>query len=91
MLYICVIFFELRAGFFCCVGSALSVLGRQENALLVWEQGYEHALHQSADLKQLLELEELIETAKQGKNTLCESENHRPPPQTKSDSLSNGN
>ncbi|KAL5187400.1 Suppressor of RPS4-RLD 1 [Glycine soja] len=71
-------------------GSALSVLGRQENALLVWEQGYEHALHQSADLKQLLELEELIETAKQGKNTLCESENHRPPPQTKSDSLSNG-
>ncbi|KAG5028907.1 hypothetical protein JHK87_012421 [Glycine soja] len=51
-------------------GSALSVLGRQENALLVWEQGYEHALHQSADLKQLLELEELIETAKQGKNTL---------------------
>ncbi|KAL2962700.1 hypothetical protein AAZX31_17G159100 [Glycine max] len=71
-------------------GSALSVLGRKENALLVWEQGYEHALHQSADLKQLLELEELIATAKQGNNTLCESETHRSLPQTKSVSLSNG-
>lgn len=32
---------------------------------MVWEQGYEHAVHQSADLKQLLELEELLTAAKQ--------------------------
>ncbi|TKY55649.1 Suppressor of RPS4-RLD 1 [Spatholobus suberectus] len=76
-------------------GSALSVLGRKENALSVWGQGYEHALNQSADLKQLLELEELMATSKQGNDALCESETHRPSmPQTESDSLSivsNGN
>ncbi|ESW27855.1 hypothetical protein PHAVU_003G238000 [Phaseolus vulgaris] len=73
-------------------GSALSVLGRKENALLVWEQGYELALHQSADLKQLLELEELIATAKQGNNALCEGETHRPSIlQTISGSPINGN
>lgn len=89
----CIIFFELRAGLFCCyLGSALSVLGRKENALLVWEQGYEHALHQSVDLKQLLELEELIATAKQGNGALCESDTHVPSmPQIKSDSLIDGN
>ncbi|KAL2333468.1 hypothetical protein Fmac_014681 [Flemingia macrophylla] len=73
-------------------GSALSVLGKKENALLVWEQGYQQALHESADFKQLLELEELVQTAKQSKNGLCESETHRPSmPQTKPDSLPNGN
>lgn len=34
----------------------------------MWQQGYEHALHQSADLKQLLELEELLKFAKQDKS-----------------------
>ncbi|XP_027919337.1 suppressor of RPS4-RLD 1-like [Vigna unguiculata] len=73
-------------------GSALSVLGRKENALLVWEQGYEHALHQSADLKQMLELEELIATARQENNALCESETHGPfMLKTKSGSPINGN
>ncbi|XP_021629242.1 suppressor of RPS4-RLD 1 isoform X3 [Manihot esculenta] len=55
-------------------GRAFSSLGRKDDALLVWEQGYEHALHQSADLKQLLELEELIKLAKQDKNN--SRENH---------------
>lgn len=32
---------------------------------MVWEQGYEHALGQSSDLKQLLELEELLSVAKE--------------------------
>lgn len=59
------------------------------DALLVWEQGYEHALHQSTDLKQLLELEELFVTAKQGNNAFSD---HGPSlPQSESDSLSNGN
>lgn len=55
-------------------GRALSALGKKEEALLIWEQGYEHAVHQSADLKQLLELEELLKIAKQ--NTTVASDNH---------------
>lgn len=55
-------------------GHALSALGKKEEALLIWEQGYEHAVHQSADLKQLLELEELLKIAKQ--NTAVSSDNH---------------
>lgn len=48
-----------------CTGHAYSALGRKDDAVMVWEQGYEHAIHQSADLKQLLELEELLTSAKQ--------------------------
>ncbi|XP_061351820.1 suppressor of RPS4-RLD 1-like isoform X3 [Gastrolobium bilobum] len=71
-------------------GCAFSALGRKADALLVWEQGYEHALHQSADLKKMLELEELLTAAKQANNAL--SETHGPSkPQSESDSLSNGN
>lgn len=40
-------------------------MGRKDEALLVWEQGYKHAICQSADLKQLMELEDLIRIAKQ--------------------------
>ncbi|KAL7231710.1 hypothetical protein ACSBR2_009860 [Camellia fascicularis] len=54
-------------------GRAFSALGRKEDALLVWEQGYEYALHQSADLKQLLELEELLTIAKQNRSISCEN------------------
>ncbi|KAI3495744.1 hypothetical protein L1887_38090 [Cichorium endivia] len=39
---------------FCC---AYSALGRKDDVVMVWEQGYELAVYQSADLKQLLELE----------------------------------
>ncbi|KAL1536496.1 suppressor of RPS4-RLD 1-like [Salvia divinorum] len=46
-------------------GHAFSALGRKEEALLVWEQGYECAVCQSADLKQLMELEDLMRIAKQ--------------------------
>uniref|UniRef100_A0A6N2M7E0 Suppressor of RPS4-RLD 1 n=1 Tax=Salix viminalis TaxID=40686 RepID=A0A6N2M7E0_SALVM len=45
----------------------------KDDALLVWEQGFEHALHQSADLKQLLELEELLKFAKQDRSAGCET------------------
>ncbi|XP_043715068.1 suppressor of RPS4-RLD 1 isoform X2 [Telopea speciosissima] len=55
-------------------GRALSALGRKEDALLIWEQGYECAIHQSADLKQLLELEELLACAK--RNGTIVSEDH---------------
>lgn len=55
-------------------GRALSALGKKEEALLIWEQGYEHAVHQSADLKLLLELEELLKIAKQ--NTAAVNDNH---------------
>ncbi|CAK7337777.1 unnamed protein product [Dovyalis caffra] len=54
-------------------GRAFSSLGRKEDALLVWEQGYEHALRQSADLKQLLELKELLKFAKQDRSAGCET------------------
>ncbi|XP_010531274.1 PREDICTED: suppressor of RPS4-RLD 1 [Tarenaya hassleriana] len=46
-------------------GHALSALGRKEDAVLVLGEGYESALRQSADLRQLLELEELLNVAKQ--------------------------
>ncbi|XP_027193136.1 suppressor of RPS4-RLD 1 isoform X2 [Cicer arietinum] len=71
-------------------GHALSALGRKSDAVLVWEQGYEHAQHQSTDLKQLLELEELLVTAKQSSNVLCET-NGSPMLQAKSDSSCNSN
>ncbi|KAF5945992.1 hypothetical protein HYC85_016220 [Camellia sinensis] len=54
-------------------GHAFSALGRKEDALLVWEQGYEYACCQSADLKQLLELEELLTVAKQNRSISCEN------------------
>lgn len=54
-------------------GRAFSALGRIEDALLVWEQGYAIAVRQSTDLKQLLELEELLMNAKQNKNNTTES------------------
>ncbi|CAD5169559.1 unnamed protein product [Musa acuminata subsp. malaccensis] len=41
-------------------GNALSALGRKEEALHVWEEGYQNAVCDSTDLKQLLELEELL-------------------------------
>jgi hypothetical protein len=72
------------------LGHALSALGRKADALLVWEQGYEHTQHQSADLKQLLELEELLVKAKEDNNAVYQT-NASPMPQAKSDSSSNRN
>lgn len=45
-------------------GRAYSALGRKDDAVMVWEQGHEYAVRESADLKQLLELEELLTAAK---------------------------
>ncbi|KAI3871831.1 hypothetical protein MKX03_027738 [Papaver bracteatum] len=45
-------------------GRALTALGRKEEGLVVWEQGYGYAVRQSTDLKQLLELEELLASSK---------------------------
>ncbi|MFS8010859.1 putative tetratricopeptide-like helical domain superfamily [Helianthus anomalus] len=53
-------------------GRAYSALGRKDDAVLVWEQGYEHAVRQSTDLKQLLELEELLTAVK--KSTTASSD-----------------
>ena len=66
-------------------------MGRKADALLVWEQGYEHTQHHSADLRQLLELEELLTTAKQGNDNLLYETHGSTMPQSESDSLSNGN
>ncbi|CAJ1929408.1 unnamed protein product [Sphenostylis stenocarpa] len=63
---------------------AVSSLGRKGDAVLVWEQGYEHAQHQSSDLKLLLELEELLTTAKHGNISFEDGESN------KSDSQVNG-
>ncbi|KAL2348343.1 hypothetical protein Fmac_002343 [Flemingia macrophylla] len=71
-------------------GHALSALERKTDALFVWEQGYEYALHQSADLRLLLELKELLTAKKQGDNVLYETNASRTP-QSESESLSNGN
>lgn len=49
-------------------GRAFSALGRRDEAIQVWEQGYDRAFCQSTDLKQLLELEELLTVAKQSNN-----------------------
>ncbi|GAB2282676.1 Suppressor of RPS4-RLD 1 [Dionaea muscipula] len=46
-------------------GHAYSALGRKEDALVVWKQGYDYALCQSVDIKLLLELEELLANARQ--------------------------
>ncbi|CAH8345100.1 unnamed protein product [Eruca vesicaria subsp. sativa] len=45
-------------------GRALLALGRKQEALLVLEQGYKNALQQTADVKQLLELDELLNAAR---------------------------
>lgn len=57
-----------------CLGRAFSALGRKEEALLVWEEGHKYAVHHCTDLKQLLELEQLLTVSKQN-NTLS-SQNH---------------
>ncbi|CAF2146424.1 unnamed protein product [Brassica napus] len=45
-------------------GRALLALGRKQEALLVLEQGYNIALQQTSDVKQLLELDELLNAAR---------------------------
>lgn len=55
-------------------GHALSALGRKDNAFLVWKEGYGHAINKTADLKQLLELEELLASA--GLDKINISEDH---------------
>lgn len=47
------------------LGRAFTSLGRKDAAVMVWELGYERAVNHSTDLKQLLELEELLKCAKQ--------------------------
>lgn len=47
----------------------MSALGKKDDGLLVWEQGYGIAVHQLTDLKQLLELEELLTSAKSNRTT----------------------
>ncbi|OVA17057.1 Tetratricopeptide repeat-containing domain [Macleaya cordata] len=54
------------------IGRALSALGRKEEGLLVWEQGYGYAVRQSTDLKQLLELEELLASSKRNSTSVYE-------------------
>lgn len=40
---------------------------------MVWEQGFKHAVCQSADLKQLMELEDLMRNAKQNGSISCQN------------------
>ncbi|KAL6530100.1 hypothetical protein OROMI_028745 [Orobanche minor] len=51
---------------------AFSALGKKDEALSVWEQGYDHAVCQSSDLKLLLELEDLLRVAKQNGSLSCQ-------------------
>ncbi|KAM7251670.1 hypothetical protein ACFE04_023553 [Oxalis oulophora] len=58
-------------------GRAFTALGRANDALLVWEKGYQNALSHSTDLKHLLEIEELLKNARQGNNGVSQG-NHVP-------------
>uniref|UniRef100_A0A803KY54 Suppressor of RPS4-RLD 1 n=1 Tax=Chenopodium quinoa TaxID=63459 RepID=A0A803KY54_CHEQI len=69
-------------------GHACSALGRKDNAVLVWKQGYDVALNQSTDLKQLLELEELLEKENANKNNQEEHSNGSSAPLTVSEEKS---
>ncbi|XP_010446657.1 PREDICTED: suppressor of RPS4-RLD 1-like [Camelina sativa] len=64
-------------------GRALLALGRKQEAVLVLEQGYKNAFQQTADVKQLLELEELLKDARREidctfKNLATESRQETP-------------
>nr|GLL26427.1 suppressor of RPS4-RLD 1 [Ipomoea trifida] len=54
-------------------GHALSAMGKKVEAMQVWQQGYDHAVQQCADLKQLMELEELLTIAR--KNSTISGDN----------------
>ncbi|KAK9165906.1 hypothetical protein Scep_001097 [Stephania cephalantha] len=54
-------------------GKALSALGKKDEAITVWKQGYGCAISQSADLGLLLEVEELLACAKQSTSNASES------------------
>lgn len=45
-------------------GNAFSALGRKEDALDVWEEGYKKNVYESTDINQLLKLEELVQSVK---------------------------
>ncbi|VAH46526.1 unnamed protein product [Triticum turgidum subsp. durum] len=53
-------------------GKALCALGKNEEALVAWEQGHEIAVRDTIDLKQLLELEELVSSVKIYETVECE-------------------
>lgn len=55
---------ELKCISFFHLGRALLALGRKQEAVLVLEHGYKNALQQTADVKQVLELEELLKAAR---------------------------
>lgn len=55
------------------LGRALLALGRKQEAVLVLEQGYKNALQQTADVKQVLELEELLKDARREMEGTCEN------------------
>ncbi|XP_068656156.1 suppressor of RPS4-RLD 1 isoform X2 [Aristolochia californica] len=60
-------------------GQSLSALGKKEDAVHAWEKGHELAIRQSADLKQLLELEELLNGEKQtSMNNSCGETSEEP-------------
>ncbi|KAK4799344.1 hypothetical protein SAY86_024709 [Trapa natans] len=44
----------------CSCSQALLALGKKVDAISAWEKGYEHSFSKSADLKQIMELEELL-------------------------------
>ncbi|XP_011622446.2 suppressor of RPS4-RLD 1 [Amborella trichopoda] len=55
-------------------GCALSSMGKIEDALCVWEHGYGRAASHCTDLKQILELEELLANAKLNGHAVCEEQ-----------------
>ncbi|ANM67905.1 Tetratricopeptide repeat [Arabidopsis thaliana x Arabidopsis arenosa] len=63
-------------------GRALLALGRKQEAVLVLEQGYKSALQQTADVKQLLELEELLKDARREIDGILKSHATESPQET---------
>ncbi|KAK4777177.1 hypothetical protein SAY86_005865 [Trapa natans] len=57
----CLVFYDTNLiENFTPLGRALLALGKKMDATLAWKKGYEHAFSQSADLNQIMELEELL-------------------------------
>lgn len=56
-------------------GHALTALGKQQDAVQAWKEGYGYALGRSVDLKQLIDLQELLADIKSDLSVVTDSEN----------------
>ena len=53
----------------------MTALGKQQDAVQAWKEGYGYALDRSVDLKQLIDLQELLADLKSDLSVIYDSEN----------------